>query len=404
MDEEIQGKDTQEEITENQTYKPIVDEQEGDTLDKALAVQRKEDARFYEILTPEEPQLTSTNMPATMSPSKYKDTIPNECAYDPIQFPIEEKVEGEEPEYQENQEKEDLIIESLQQETRDDETDGGDIHQIGVTNAIIRNYYGNELPKVLGLNSIDRVLLDAPYKDTSVISKDLSVKVTKSFEDTHKCTFLQKELEEGKRPPDLPNFQKRIKEIVQVSSNFKSLRQEGTTSKDYIERLIADLALYYGYNEYLVRTFLEMFLVTEVVDLIEANEAPRPICLQTNTIKTWSASSFWPVMALTQEKEQILDMVTARRAEERSFKGKKELIFRKFPPWKKKRVVENTRDVVRRWSRILKEQLCEVVNTVRAKGGEVCVSEIGIGSVDGRNVEVKMEIKNASKQGYIGER
>eukprot|EP01018_Ginkgo_biloba_P032318 Gb_32270 [translate_table: standard] len=40
MDEEIQGKDTQEEITENQTYK-LTGEQEGDIFDKALAMQGK---------------------------------------------------------------------------------------------------------------------------------------------------------------------------------------------------------------------------------------------------------------------------------------------------------------------------------------------------------------------------
>eukprot|EP01018_Ginkgo_biloba_P030022 Gb_37883 [translate_table: standard] len=148
-DEKTQGKDTQEEITKNQTYKPMADEQEGDTLDKALAMQGKvyedeqeeededynrcyhclddqEDARFYEILTPEEPQLASTNMSTTRAPSKSTDTLPNECAYDPVQFPIKKKVEGEEPKYLENQENEDLIIESLQQEIKD-EIDGSSI-------------------------------------------------------------------------------------------------------------------------------------------------------------------------------------------------------------------------------------------------------------------------------------
>ncbi|KAH9318760.1 hypothetical protein KI387_020529, partial [Taxus chinensis] len=90
--------------------------------------------------------------------------------------------------------------------------------------------------------------------------------------------------EEGKRPPDLPNLQRRIKEVVRFLSSFKALRKKGSTWKDYIERLGADLSLYYGYNEYLIQTFLEMLPVAEAVELIEANETPPPTCLRTNTL------------------------------------------------------------------------------------------------------------------------
>jgi len=128
-----------------------------------------------------------------------------------------------------------------------------------------------------------------------------------------------------------------------------------------MEQLKKDLCQYYGYNDYLLSKFLDLFPINEAIEFFEANEVPRPIVIRANTLKTrrrdlaqalinrgvnlepigkWSkvglqifdspvpigatpeylaghymlqaASSFLPVMALApQENERILDMCSA---------------------------------------------------------------------------------------------
>ncbi|KAJ1655102.1 rRNA (cytosine-C5-)-methyltransferase nop2 [Dispira simplex] len=68
----------------------------------------------------------------------------------------------------------------------------GNIHRLHVKNSVVCNYDGRQFPKVTG--GFDRVLLDAPCSGTGVISKDPSVKLSKTDEDFRLLTHMQKEL------------------------------------------------------------------------------------------------------------------------------------------------------------------------------------------------------------------
>jgi 25S rRNA (cytosine2870-C5)-methyltransferase len=92
-------------------------------------------------------------------------------------------------------------------------------------------------------------------------------------------------LDSGKSE-DLSSVKTRIMEIVRVLGDFKNLREDGLKRKDYIEKLVDDIAAYYSYNIYLARKFLEMFSVQEVpllpdyVNLIRLLSSSKPTKFQ----------------------------------------------------------------------------------------------------------------------------
>lgn len=161
--------------------------------------------------------------------------------------------------------------------------------------------------------------------------------------------------------PDLQLLRTRITENIRVLDDFSNLAEDGRSRAEYTAQLIKDICAYYGYSEYLAEKLYNLFSPREAFAFFEANEAPRPVVIRTNTLRThrrdlaqalinrgvtlepvgkWSkvglqvfessvplgatpeylaghyilqaASSFLPCMALDpQENERVLDMAAA---------------------------------------------------------------------------------------------
>lgn len=68
----------------------------------------------------------------------------------------------------------------------------GNIHRMGVRNAVITHFDGRKMRP--HFKKFDRILLDAPCSGLGVISRDPSIKTSKTTEDVKLCAKLQKEL------------------------------------------------------------------------------------------------------------------------------------------------------------------------------------------------------------------
>lgn len=97
--------------------------------------------------------------------------------------------------------------------------------------------------------------------------------------------------EEGEERVDIATVRDRIQSTVRTLENFGTLRKEQPASishsrSHYLDRLLKDAAMYYGYSAFMVEKLSLLFSPAELVEFLEANETPRPVTIRANTLKT----------------------------------------------------------------------------------------------------------------------
>lgn len=88
----------------------------------------------------------------------------------------------------------------------------------------------------------------------------------------------------GKLDPEHTKI--RIAETIQLLKQSAAKMKPKHPRSRYIQLLKDDIMEYYGYNAFLTDMLLAYFSPAEAIEFIEASEAPRPITIRVNSLKT----------------------------------------------------------------------------------------------------------------------
>ena len=243
--------------------------------------------------------------------------------------------------------------------SEEDTDNESDDHDSGDDESEDSDAEGNDDEEMLPIEKAAKKLKKKQKKDAKLAEQEM--KLNMAERETFTLPSGQDVEREALQAPDLQIIQSRVKDVIEVLKDFTSRREEGRSRHEYLECLKRDLCSYYNYNDYMMGKLIDTFNVTDIVDVLEANEVQRPVTIRTNSLKIrrrdlaqalinrgvnldpvgkWSkvglviyssqvplgatpeylaghyilqgASSLLPVMALApQENEKVLDMAAA---------------------------------------------------------------------------------------------
>uniref|UniRef100_A0A914ZEX1 SAM-dependent MTase RsmB/NOP-type domain-containing protein n=1 Tax=Parascaris univalens TaxID=6257 RepID=A0A914ZEX1_PARUN len=121
-------------------------------------------------------------------------------------------------------------------------------------------------------------------EDEKLAEEELQLNLVNA--ETYKLPTIEEVEKEMKTSSSLQIIKQRIADIFQVLGDFKKRREQDRSREEYMTILLKDLCTYYGYNEYLMGKFMNLFPNgSELMQFLDSNDQPRPVTLRTNSLK-----------------------------------------------------------------------------------------------------------------------
>ncbi|KJH50779.1 NOL1/NOP2/sun family protein [Dictyocaulus viviparus] len=141
-------------------------------------------------------------------------------------------------------------------------------------------HLNDELPVEKKSRSLDK------HKDSVMREAESELRLNISGQQEYKLPSVDEVEKELKELPNLKVIRDRINEVIQVLGDFKNRRMPGKSREDYLVVLTKDLCSQYGYNEYLMNKFMQLFPQPfELIEFLDANDQERPVTIRANTLK-----------------------------------------------------------------------------------------------------------------------
>uniref|UniRef100_A0A0M3HPG3 SAM_MT_RSMB_NOP domain-containing protein n=1 Tax=Ascaris lumbricoides TaxID=6252 RepID=A0A0M3HPG3_ASCLU len=250
---------------------------EGDEEMKSMMKSRKKKQRNKTKTTKESPQL----MPTTSSPE-----ASSNVGKKPLKKAARERKRDKKPMDLFDSDEDEVM------DTHEERSDGAgfntsEINDIGESeNDEDRDDFSSDESddETLPIEKKSMKLEKRAAEDEKLAEEELQLNLVNA--ETYKLPTIEEVEREMKTAPSLQIIKQRIADVFQVLGDFKNRREQGRSREEYMTILLKDLCTYYGYNEYLMGKFMNLFPSgSELMQFLDSNDQPRPVTVRTNSLK-----------------------------------------------------------------------------------------------------------------------
>ncbi|PIC49709.1 hypothetical protein B9Z55_008230 [Caenorhabditis nigoni] len=252
-----------------------------------MAIQKKKKVAAAAVAAPEDPKKAVKRPVEASAPTpkkKKKVVVKNGGDVSAKKKKVVKKVKKVTEEEEEPVEKE---VSKLQLLDDDDEEglDGLDFtQQEGSDDDDLRDDYSDDDDDDLPIEKKSAALDKKKEKILKEGEEELQLNIANQA--TFELPSVEEIENEMKSVPNLEIIKQRIADVIQVLGDFKNRRDPAKSRTQYVEVLKKDLCSQYGYNDYLMGKFMDLFPNgAELLEFLEANDNPRPVTIRANSLK-----------------------------------------------------------------------------------------------------------------------